>query len=34
MLGGKVVELADTDQFFTAPTDPRTSAFVRGEMVY
>jgi tungstate transport system ATP-binding protein len=34
MLGGKLVELADTDQFFTAPTDPRTSAFVRGEMVY
>jgi tungstate transport system ATP-binding protein len=34
MLGGKLVELADTDRFFAAPTDPRTSAFVRGEMVY
>jgi len=34
MLGGKLIELADTEQFFTAPTDPRTAAFVRGEMVY
>jgi tungstate transport system ATP-binding protein len=34
MLGGRLVELADTERFFTAPADPRTSAFVRGEMVY
>jgi tungstate transport system ATP-binding protein len=34
MLGGQLVELADTSTFFDAPQDPRTSAFVRGEMVY
>jgi len=34
LLGGKDVELAPTEQFFSAPADPRTSAFVRGEMVY
>jgi tungstate transport system ATP-binding protein len=34
ILGGKLVELADTEAFFTAPSDPRTAAFVRGEMVY
>lgn len=34
MLNGALVELAPTEAFFTAPQDPRTSAFVRGEMVY
>lgn len=34
LLGGRIVEVADTEQFFTAPKDPRTGAFVRGEMVY
>ena len=34
LLGGKLIELADTDTFFTAPSDPRTAAFVRGDMVY
>lgn len=34
LLGGRLVELADTPTFFTAPADPRTAAFVRGEMVY
>jgi tungstate transport system ATP-binding protein len=34
LLNGKLVELATTDQFFEAPQDPRTLAFVRGEMVY
>ena len=33
-LGGRLVELADTATFFTSPADPRTTAFVRGEMVY
>jgi tungstate transport system ATP-binding protein len=33
LLYGKIVEVADTGQFFTSPADPRTSAFVRGEMV-
>ena len=34
MLAGKLVELADTHTFFERPRDPRTLAFVRGEMVY
>ncbi|HIE39090.1 MAG TPA: phosphate ABC transporter ATP-binding protein [Anaerolineales bacterium] len=34
LLGGRVVEEADAHAFFEAPRDPRTAAFVRGEMVY
>jgi tungstate transport system ATP-binding protein len=34
LLEGKIVETADTDTFFTSPQDPRTAAFVRGDMVY
>ena len=34
MLGGKLIELTDTPTFFSNPSDPRTSAFVRGDMVY
>jgi tungstate transport system ATP-binding protein len=34
MLEGQVVELAGVEGFFESPQDPRTSAFVRGEMVY
>jgi tungstate transport system ATP-binding protein len=34
LLNGRLVEIADTSTFFNAPADPRTSAFVRGEMVY
>jgi len=34
MLGGKLVELDDTRRFFASPSDPRTAAFVRGDMVY
>ncbi len=34
VLGGRLVELAATKQFFDAPQDPRTAAFVRGDMVY
>lgn len=34
LLEGQVVEVADVDVFFEASRDPRTSAFVRGEMVY
>ncbi len=34
LLGGKLVEIAETKEFFDAPGDPRTTAFVRGEMVY
>ncbi len=34
LLGGHVVEIADTQTFFESPRDPRTAAFVNGEMVY
>jgi tungstate transport system ATP-binding protein len=34
LLDGELVELAPTDQFFTAPRDPRTAAFTSGEFVY
>ena len=34
MLEGKAIELEDAETFFEAPKDPRTRAFVRGEMVY
>ena len=34
MLEGRIVEVAATETFFNAPADPRTGAFVRGEMVY
>ena len=34
ILDGKIVEVADTESFFERPRDPRTAAFVRGEMVY
>jgi tungstate transport system ATP-binding protein len=34
LLDGKVIEAAETERFFASPADPRTSAFVRGDMVY
>jgi tungstate transport system ATP-binding protein len=34
LLDGRIVETADADTFFTSPQDPRTAAFVRGDMVY
>ncbi|MHC1783069.1 MAG: phosphate ABC transporter ATP-binding protein [Anaerolineaceae bacterium] len=34
LLDGKVIESAGVEAFFNNPTDARTSAFVRGEMVY
>jgi tungstate transport system ATP-binding protein len=34
LLGGNLIEVGDTGRFFDAPADPRTTAFVRGEMVY
>ncbi len=30
----QLVEIADTQTFFDAPTDPRTQAFVRGTLIY
>ena len=34
LLEGQIVEITDVDAFFQSPRDPRTAAFVRGEMVY
>ncbi|HET91480.1 MAG TPA: phosphate ABC transporter ATP-binding protein [Chloroflexi bacterium] len=34
LLEGQVIEEADVETFFQSPRDPRTGAFVRGEMVY
>ena len=34
LLSGRLVEVAPVEQFFESPRDPRTAAFVRGEMVY
>lgn len=34
LLEGHIVETADAEQFFESPRDPRTAAFVRGDMVY
>jgi tungstate transport system ATP-binding protein len=34
LLDGQLVEVAAAQQFFEAPADPRTAAFVSGEMVY
>jgi tungstate transport system ATP-binding protein len=34
LLDGRLIEVAGAEDFFTAPRDPRTAAFVRGEMVY
>jgi tungstate transport system ATP-binding protein len=34
MLEGQIVEVAGVGAFFESPQDPRTAAFVRGEMVY
>jgi len=34
ILSGRLVEVANTPTFFDAPSDPRTAAFVRGDMVY
>ena len=34
LLGGREIEVAPAEQFFSTPANPRTAAFVRGEMVY
>lgn len=34
LLDGRLVEVAETERFFENPQDPRTAAFVRGEMIY
>jgi tungstate transport system ATP-binding protein len=34
LLAGRLVEVAPADDFFTRPQDPRTAAFIRGDMIY
>jgi tungstate transport system ATP-binding protein len=34
LLEGQIVERAGVEDFFESPRDPRTAAFVRGEMTY
>jgi tungstate transport system ATP-binding protein len=34
ILEGRLVEVADVEEFFESPRDSRTRAFIRGEMVY
>jgi tungstate transport system ATP-binding protein len=34
LLAGRLVEAAPAEDFFARPQDPRTAAFVRGDMVY
>lgn len=34
LMEGKIVEVALAEQFFHQPRDPRTAAFVQGDMVY
>lgn len=34
MLGGHLIEVAEAEQFFDSPQDPRTQAFLSGELVY
>lgn len=34
LLEGRLVEVAPTRDFFEAPSDPRTAAFVQGKMIY
>jgi len=34
LLDSRLVEMADVESFFESPRDPRTAAFVRGEMTY
>jgi tungstate transport system ATP-binding protein len=34
LLEGQIVEVNDVGTFFESPKDPRTAAFMRGEMVY
>ena len=34
MIGGKLIEITDTETFFNNPTDPRTRDFVAGDLIY
>ena len=34
LLDGQLIEVAETEDFFERPRDPRAAAFVRGELIY
>ncbi len=34
LLSGRLIEVSDNATFFNSPSDPRTAAFIRGDMVY
>jgi tungstate transport system ATP-binding protein len=34
LLDGKIIEFAPVEKFFHEPSDPRTAAFLNGEMIY
>lgn len=34
LLGGQIIEVAEAEKFFHSPSDPRSLAFVRGELIY
>jgi len=34
MMQGELIETAPTEQFFTAPRDPRTATFAAGDLIY
>jgi len=34
MLDGQLIEVAEREQFFRSPADPRTADFVQGKMIY
>lgn len=34
LMSGEIIEVSKAETFFSQPDDPRTAAFVRGEMVY
>jgi tungstate transport system ATP-binding protein len=34
LLSGRLIEVSPVTDFFESPADPRTAAFVRGEIVY
>jgi ABC-type phosphate transport system ATPase subunit len=34
LLEGQIIEMDESAAFFQAPNDPRTAAFIGGEMIY
>jgi ABC-type phosphate transport system ATPase subunit len=34
MWDGEIVEISDKNEFFENPRDPRSAAFVKGDLVY